>query len=44
MPGQAYSQPPVNAGGYGRGQGPPAGGWNQQNNAGFGNGFGGYQN
>lgn len=42
MAGQAYGQVPGNAG-YGRGQATPASGWNQANNANFGNGFGGYQ-
>ncbi|PYH46361.1 nuclear and cytoplasmic polyadenylated RNA-binding protein pub1 [Aspergillus saccharolyticus JOP 1030-1] len=38
MGGQGYGQVPGNAG-YGRGQGAPASGWNQPNNANFGNGF-----
>jgi nucleolysin TIA-1/TIAR len=42
MAGQGYGQVPGNAG-YGRGQGTPNPGWNQPNNASFGNGFGGYQ-
>lgn len=42
MGGQNYGQVPGNAG-YGRGQAAPASGWNQANNANFGNGFGGYQ-
>ncbi|KAE8145667.1 hypothetical protein BDV25DRAFT_133587 [Aspergillus avenaceus] len=42
MAGQNYGQVPGNAG-YGRGQAAPASGWNQANNANFGNGFGGYQ-
>ncbi|KAL5366124.1 hypothetical protein BJX96DRAFT_180447 [Aspergillus floccosus] len=42
MAGQTYGQVPGNAG-YGRGQAAPASGWNQANNANFGNGFGGYQ-
>ncbi|OJJ49824.1 hypothetical protein ASPZODRAFT_58875 [Penicilliopsis zonata CBS 506.65] len=43
MPAQGYGQVPGNAGGFGRGQNTPNSGWNQQNNANFGNGFGGYQ-
>ncbi|KAL4951672.1 hypothetical protein BDW69DRAFT_169531 [Aspergillus filifer] len=39
---QGFGQVPGNAG-FGRGQGAPNAGWNQQNNANFGNGFGGYQ-
>ncbi|KAL2828442.1 hypothetical protein BDW59DRAFT_159648 [Aspergillus cavernicola] len=39
---QAYGQVPGNTG-YGRGQATPNPGWNQPNNANFGNGFGGYQ-
>ncbi|PWY81356.1 hypothetical protein BO83DRAFT_174967 [Aspergillus eucalypticola CBS 122712] len=42
MAGQGYGQVPGNAG-YGRGQATPTSGWNQPNNANFGNGFGGYQ-
>ncbi|KAL2841568.1 hypothetical protein BJY01DRAFT_8361 [Aspergillus pseudoustus] len=42
MAGQGYGQVPGNTG-YGRGQGTPNPGWNQPNNASFGNGFGSYQ-
>jgi nucleolysin TIA-1/TIAR len=40
---QGFGQVPGNTG-YGRGQATPNSGWNQGNNANFGNGFaGGYQ-
>ncbi|KAJ9202458.1 hypothetical protein DTO166G4_4509 [Paecilomyces variotii] len=43
IPVQGYGQLPGNAAGYGRGQTPPGAAWAQPGNAGFGNGFGGYQ-